>query len=143
MTREPFRYRVDGAEYLERQNRVKAILAELEQPGGINVADWTARFGAVTSEVPEIPLVVGVRYRLKMLGGRNVPVHRHFADEEGTIHGLDLPSVPDPEYLELEGVFLGRRPAPAPGQTRPILLEIADRLAMLTDSDVLELEEIR
>ncbi len=136
-------YEVDGPTYLDRQNRTKAHIALLSTPGTkVDVEEWGRALAALQGEVDPLPLVVGVRYRIRMLGGEPAAVHRHYRDDAGAVHGIDFPYVAVPEYVELEGIFLERRAGPL--ETGMILFDVAGRgLAMLADMDVLRLEEIR
>lgn len=134
-------YEANELEFLERAGRTQALLAQLNDPNGFDVAAWRDAMAAVLSEVRLPYLEPAARYRVRILGGALEIDHRHYADEEGKVHGLDMPTT-KAEYLEFTGVYLGRAPAgPWRGQ---YLLELTDgSLATFTATDVLRIETIR
>jgi len=143
----PLFYEVDGPTYLGRQARIRRLLEQFNEKRVVRVADWAAEMTAVHAEVPPLPLVAGARYRVRLFGGKPAAVHRHYRDmDTGEVHGIDIPQVSDVESTEIEGVFV-RRPAsaypPDSGVLGSIVLEVAGRLAIFGDVDVLRLEEIR
>lgn len=136
----PFLFEADGPVYLERQNRLSAKMKELEAPDGLDVMAWAKGVAAIQREVDELPLVIGVRYRVKLLGGKMGVSHRHFVDEHDHEIAVDIPVVLDPEYVEFEGRF-ARRDRTAFG-TSAILFDVGGgQHAMIGDCDVLRIEE--
>lgn len=140
---EPLLYEADRAAFLERAGRMQAHLAILTTKGpSFDVQEWARTMASIILEVEELPLVVGVRYRMKTLAGGLGTTHQHYATEAGEIVGIDVPIVTDPEYIELEGVYLGRRRDPFGSSA--IFFDIVGRgTAMLSDPDLLRCEEIR
>lgn len=138
---EPLVVEVDGAEYLDRQNRIRDWLAKLKDPAGFDVEEWGRGMAKLQREVEPLPLVLGVRYRVRFLGGPPTTEHLHFEDQDGRDHPVDLPVIANAEYVEIEGVFRGRRASPF--GTSSVFFDVAGQLAMLSDADVLRLEEIR
>lgn len=138
---EPLRYEVDGATYLERQNRAAAQLAILEGREPFDPTEWANGFAAICREVDELPLVIGVRYRIRLLGGIPTNAHHRYQDGAGAVHAVDFPVVREPEYLEFEGTYTGR--VRTNFGTSSILLDVDDKTAVIADIDVLRLEEIR
>lgn len=138
----PLLFEEDPEVYLDRQNRIKRTLDELTSKKGIVVADWTARMKALQEEVPPVPLVVGVRYRVRLLGGELVTKHRHFRGDQGEELAVDLPGVDRPEFQEIEGIFRGRQSFHSMAGAA-IILDVGGVAAMFHDADILRLEEMR
>lgn len=139
----PLLYEADAAAFLERSRRAASLLAILSTPGkSFDVDGWSRDFADVMNEVDELPLVVGVRYRVKTLGGNLEIAHREYRSEEtGEKVTVHLPTMVDPEYVELEGIFRGRQRTPH--GTSNIVFDMGGEAALLSDSDVLRLEEMR
>lgn len=144
---EPLVYAVDGRTYLDRQNRARAMIDELHRGDSVDTADWSRRMGALHLEVEPLDLVVGARYRVRLLAGPPETHHHHGRDPEtGELYGIDLPAVGEVDYTELEGIFVGRMPDPPypqGGIRGSIILDVAGMAAVFADVDVLRLEEIR
>lgn len=143
MTPEPLRYEVDGEEFLDRMRRTRALNDELQRAGHtIDVQTWAARMKAILREVDQIPLVIGVRYRMVTFGGSLEVRHRHYRGDDGEVHGLDVPSIADAGMVEVEGVYLGRHPD---GPWRGLIaLDLGGgQTTAIADTDVLRCEEIR
>lgn len=139
---DPLVYEVEGTVFLDRMRRSRAMQDELTAKGvSIDVADWARRMKAILREVDPIPLVIGVRYRMRAFGGPLAFEHRHYQDEAGAIHGLDLPSMADAGIIEIEGVYLGRH---GPGPFQGLIgLDVGGAATAIADTDVLRCEEIR
>lgn len=136
-------YEVDGAVYLDRVRRAKTLNDELLGGGSVDVVEWSGRMRAVLAEVERIPLVIGVRYRLKVFGGPLVLKHKHVvdADDGSFVKGVDVPDMATMEFVEIEGVYLGRHPD---GPWRGLIaLDIGGRTTALGDVDVQRVTEIR
>jgi hypothetical protein len=134
-------YEANTAEFLNRAGRTQALLAELNGRDPINVPEWQAKMRAILAEVSLPYLDLGGRYHVQLLAGPLSFDHRHYADEAGTVHGLDVPTA-DVDYLGVDGTYLGRAPAgPWRGQ---YMLQLADgSLAMFTATDVLRIMTVR
>lgn len=135
------RYEVDPREFLDRTRRM--LHARGVGTGHVD-ADAIA---AILAEVAPIELVRGTRYRVKTLGGKPVARHVHGigTDRETGARrpvALDVIDVPEPEFVTVEGRYLGRGPEGTPF-ARMLLFHIdAMELAALADMDVLSIEEL-
>jgi len=137
----PLIYEADPAEFMDRAKRSHALHAELRS--GIGIADaqaWAAAMRAILAEVALPSLVVGVRYRLRVLRGEFVMKHAHGRTAEGELVGMDVPILTDTDLVEIEGVYGGRAPRGGP-YANLHLFEMGGRWAAIADTDVLRLEE--
>lgn len=133
-------YEADRTEFLDRAARTQALLAEMAGSEPIDVARWAERMKAILLEVRLPALELGARYRVRMIGGKARLEHRHYEDEAGQIHGLDMPAA-DVAYIEVDGDYLGVKPdGPFAGQH--VLEMEPGKAATFTDSDVLRLERV-
>jgi hypothetical protein len=139
---EPLRYEVPGETFVDRTRRARALNDELTSGKTIDVAEWSGRMRALLREVEPLPLVIGVRYRAVIFGGALTMEHRHFEDETGAIHGLDVPSPAGLSMVEVEGVYRGRHPA-GPWQGLIALDLTGGKVTAISDIDVLRCEEVR
>jgi hypothetical protein len=125
---------VDGAEFLDRQKRMRAALQRLDH---FAVAD-------ILDEIEPFPLVVGQRYRIRALGGKpdaTRVVHAH--DDAGHDLHIEYSMATQPEYLELTGTFI-RRVYGVSGRRSPgsALYRLDNgQTALLADADIIEIED--
>jgi hypothetical protein len=138
----PLVYEADPEAFLDRQNRLRAHIGLFAESSSLEVVEWTAGLVAIQREVDPLPLVVGVRYRIRLLFVDQSVKHRHAVLEDGAVVGLDVPVLLGGSYQEWEGVFLGRRPMPS-GAADLLIFDVAGRAIGLGDVDILRLEEIR
>lgn len=127
-------YQADPAEYLDRQRRM------LRARGKVDGRMDPAAIAAILREVPPIAMRVGRRYRFRVLGGAPVAAELHGV-EVGTGREIRAPSVevPEPEWIEAVGLYLGRGVGPW-AHSHVFRLDDAN-LAALADMDILRLED--
>lgn len=135
------KYEVAPREFLDRMRRMLAAR-------GVGTGRVDAdEIRAILAEVPPIELVRGTRYRVRTVGGAPSSKHVHGigTDRETgrKVHvALDVLDVPEPEWIEIEGRYLGRGPEGTPF-ARMLLLHLDGlELAALADMDVLSIEEL-
>lgn len=130
------KYIVDPQVYLDRQRRMLRARGKVD---GRMAPDEIQR---ILAEAPLLDdqLVCGRRYRFRVLGGAPKMAHRHGVDEQGREWILNLPDVPDAEWLEREGEYLGRGTGM---YAAAHLFHLGGgELAALADMDVLTIEEL-
>ncbi len=142
---EPLVYECDQAEFMERAKRSHALHDQLREGKVDDAQAWADAMKSLLSEVTLPPLVIGVRYRVRILKGDFEFRHAHGTTADGREIGLDIPMVTETSMAELEGRYGGRAPKGGPyGGLH--LFDIGDQRASwaaIADTDVLRLEEVR
>lgn len=138
---ERFLYEADRDAFLDRVRRTREHLARLTSGESIDVERWSDEMRALNREVePLAGLALGVRYRVRTVGGPLRARPLHVKGAAGEVVGLDLPEVGHYEFVEFEGIYRGRGPAgPWVGL---LIFVVAGQYAALADSDVLRCEEV-